>query len=112
MGKGIAASIIPSLIGGMAYVYDFKRGGVKRYVKMLNDYFSSNFGTEIFITGVFASVNVSTKEVILYDTGHSFIFVYRDGKFHRLNTCEDNIPLGITSDAKYCGMKFTRNNFV
>jgi len=106
IGKGIAASIIPSLIGGMAYVYDFRRGGVRRYVKMLNNYFSNNFGTEIFITGVFSSVNTNSREVILYDTGHSFIFVHRDGKLHRLSTCEENIPLGITADTEYRGMKF------
>ncbi len=105
-GKGIAASTIPPLIGGMLSGYDF-RNGIRKFVVTLNDYLFSKFNTEIYVTGVFSVINTRNMETTLFDTGHSYLFIHRDGKLLKLATKEENIPMGIQKELQIRGVKFT-----
>lgn len=96
-GKGIAASLVTAIIDGMLSIYDFS-GGLRHFIIRLNEYIALTFQSERFVTGVFADFDEHSGEVVLYDLGHSYIFVYRDGRLSKITTKDDNIPLGIQRD--------------
>lgn len=96
-GKGIAASLVTAIIDGMLSIYDFA-GGLRHFIIRLNEYIAVTFSSERFVTGVFADFDEQTGEIVLYDLGHSYIFVFRDGKLSKVTTKDENIPLGIKRD--------------
>jgi sigma-B regulation protein RsbU (phosphoserine phosphatase) len=105
-GKGIAASLISAIIGGMLRIYDFNNG-LKGFIVRLNEYIHITFETERFITGIFVHFNEETGELSLYDLGHSYIFIYRDGKMLKMTTRDDNIPLGVRQHMLPRAARFT-----
>jgi sigma-B regulation protein RsbU (phosphoserine phosphatase) len=93
-GKGVAASLITSVMWGMASVFDFRKG-VKEFVHIVNRYLYRTFEGEKFITGIFMDFNSSTGEIVICDMGHSYIYLYRNGQLKQLNTSSRNLPIGI-----------------
>ena len=105
-GKGMAASLVTSIIGGMLSIYDFS-AGTRHFVIKLNEYIYTTFESERFVTGVFAAFNARTGDINLIDAGHSYLYLYRDGRMTRINTRDDNVPLGVRSEFLPKGAKFT-----
>lgn len=96
-GKGVAASIITSVLWGMMSIYDFKDGMIA-FIKKLNNYLVRTFETEKFITAVFMDYDEATGRVQICDLGHSHLFMFRDGKMHKIKTNQNNLPIGIVQD--------------
>jgi phosphoserine phosphatase RsbU/P len=97
-GKGIAASIVTSVIWGMMSIYDFKRG-LKPFIQKLNNHVAQTFEAEKFITGLFMTYNEASGELQIVDMGHSHLFILRSGKMLRVATNQKNMPIGVTPDA-------------
>lgn len=96
-GKGVAASIITSVLWGMMSIYDF-RNGVVPFIRQLNNYLVRTFETEKFVTAIFADYDEATGVVELCDMGHSHIYLHRDGALGPIETHHANLPIGIVSD--------------
>lgn len=95
-GKGVAASIITSVLWGMMSIYDFTQGVVP-FIRQLNDYLVQTFETEKFVTAVFLDYDETAGTVTICDMGHSHIFLYRNHMLHALKTKQNNLPLGIVT---------------
>ena len=94
-GKGVSASLVTAAIGGLFSAYNFS-SGISSFIQRMNSFLLSTFGNEKFVTGVFAELNEDSGELTIFDMGHSLIYLFRKGRFFRLNTAQDkNIPLGI-----------------
>jgi sigma-B regulation protein RsbU (phosphoserine phosphatase) len=98
-GKGVAASVLTSVLWGMMSIYDYKKG-LKTLVKELNDYIVQTFEGEKFVTAAFVDFNEITGKCTICDMGHSHLFVYRDGNLHKLKTNSTNLPIGIMPDVE------------
>lgn len=96
-GKGVAASIITSVIWGMMSIYDFNDGMIP-FIKKLNNYIVRTFETEKFVTAVFLDYDEATGKVNVCDLGHSHLFMFRNGKMLKIKTNQNNLPIGIVSD--------------
>lgn len=96
-GKGVAASVITSVLWGIMSIYRYERG-LRSLVRDLNDTIVRTFEGEKFVTGVFADFNEITGKVIICDMGHSHLHVFRNGKLHQLKTNSSNVPIGIVPD--------------
>ncbi len=105
-GKGMSASLVSSIIGGMLSLYDFS-AGIRHFVIKLNEYIHSTFESEKFVTGIFAGFNEKTGEMNIFDAGHSYLYVFRADKMIRINTREDTVPIGIMPSFLPKGGKFT-----
>ena len=96
-GKGVAASIVTSVLWGMMSIYDFSNGMVP-FVQQVNRYLVQTFETEKFVTAVFMDYDEITGRVSVCDLGHSHLFLFRDGKMRAVKTNQNNLPLGIVAD--------------
>ena len=96
-GKGIAASIVTSVIWGIMSTYDFTRG-LTNFVRELNDYIVRTFESERFITGIFLSYNEVSQELEICDMGHSHMYLFRKGRFVKIKNSQNNLPIGVTPD--------------
>lgn len=96
-GKGVAASIVTSVIWGMMSIFDFRRG-VRPFIQKLNDYVVQTFESEKFVTGLFVSLDESTGEARICDMGHSHIFLFRNGRLLKVTTGQNNLPIGVVPD--------------
>lgn len=97
-GKGVAASIITAIIWGMMSMYSFTRGGLKGFVRSLNEYIVRTFESEKFVTGLFIEYDEDRGELSVCDMGHSHFFLFREGKLMRLNTNQQNLPIGVAPE--------------
>ncbi len=95
-GKGISASLLSVLMGGVNHVYDFTRG-IRQYVEKLNNFIYTSLKSEKFITGVFADFDEAAGDVKIIDAGHSYIFLVRKKKIIQLDSVSKNLPLGIST---------------
>lgn len=96
-GKGVAASVITSVLWGMMNFFDFDKG-LGAFVKDMNEYIVRSFEGEKFVTGLFLQYDETTQDIALCDMGHSYIYVFRDGKLHRLKNNQNNPPIGVVPD--------------
>ena len=96
-GKGVAASIITSVLWGMMSIYDFANGMVP-FIQKLNNYLVRTFETEKFVTAVFLDYDEESRRIEICDMGHSHIFMFREEKMHKINTNQNNLPIGIVLD--------------
>lgn len=96
-GKGISAAFISVIMGGMESIFDFN-SGLRKYIRKLNNYIFSSFMSEKFLTGIFVDFNDATGEAVLYNMGHSYSFIFRQGRLIKLKSRVDSHPLGITPD--------------
>lgn len=97
-GKGVAASIITAIIWGMMSMYAFTRGGLCGFVRSLNEYIVKTFESEKFVTGLFIEYDEEKGELSVCDMGHSHLFLFRNGKLLRLNTNQQNLPIGVAPE--------------
>ncbi len=104
--KGIGASLLTSIIDGMTSIYDFSRP-VKELIISLNEYIFNNFDRDKFITGAFTILNEKTGQVMMYDLGHSHVYMLRDNKIVKIKSSKENIPLGIIGEYKPEPVSFT-----
>ena len=98
-GKGISASLVTSMLGGMFNLYDFS-AGLPELIRKMNRYISSAFEGEKYLTAVFLEYNTRTREAVVYDMGHSLLFLMRDSSFFRIRTSEENLPIGLVPDGQ------------
>lgn len=96
-GKGVAASIITSVMWGMMNIFDFDRG-LRQFLKELNDYLVNTFDAEKYVTAMFLDFNEETGYTRICDLGHSYLYNYRNDKLLRMKTNSTNLPLGILPD--------------
>jgi sigma-B regulation protein RsbU (phosphoserine phosphatase) len=106
-GKGIASSLVTAILGGMFSVYNFDFG-IKKFIKILNGYLYQAFGQNRYLTGIFIDFSEETDEFIIFDLGHSHIFLYREKDLFRINTMTENLPLGVIPDLEPCMNKFKK----
>ncbi len=96
-GKGMGASLLTSIAGGVIHMYNFA-GGIKQLVKKFNSYLYTTFNAEKFITAVFMTIEEDSGRLTVFDMGHSMLYLIRKGRFHNLRGGKNNYPLGITDD--------------
>jgi sigma-B regulation protein RsbU (phosphoserine phosphatase) len=96
-GKGMAASLLTSILGGFIHMYDFSLG-MKRFIKELNGYLFSTFMAEKFITSALMTLDGRNGRLSVYDMGHSMVYLCRNGSFHNIKSGRENLPLGIRAD--------------
>jgi sigma-B regulation protein RsbU (phosphoserine phosphatase) len=96
-GKGIAASVITSVLWGMINIYDF-RNGMKKFISELNAYLFQAFESEKFVTGIFLDYNDESRIARICDMGHAYIHLFRNGRCMRIRSKHSNFPLGIIPD--------------
>lgn len=96
-GKGIAASLITSVIGGMMNMYDYSKS-LANFISKLNDYIYHTFGLDRFVTGIFMQFDEETGNISFHDFGHSYMYIMKGNKVLSLKSSKDNIPLGIETD--------------
>lgn len=93
-GKGVAASLVVSMVWGMLLMYDFSKGLVE-LIKRLNESLVLTFRLERYLTGFFAILDPGTGLLDVADMGHSHAFILRGGRALRLRSKAGNMPVGI-----------------
>jgi serine phosphatase RsbU (regulator of sigma subunit) len=93
-GKGMPASLVSVLLGGMFSLYDFTKG-IPPFIMQLNSYLLRSFNGERFVTSSFLDLDSQTGEMSVFDCGHSYVFIVRGGSVLRVKTKGNIIPLGI-----------------
>jgi sigma-B regulation protein RsbU (phosphoserine phosphatase) len=94
-GKGIAASLITAVLGGIFDTYSGTRS-LGPFLRGLNKYLYDTFRMEYFVTGVFVELDCETGESTICDMGHSYVLVREGGQMFRLGKKGTNPPLGIS----------------
>lgn len=98
-GKGVAASIITSVLWGMMNAYDFN-AGVDEFVVRLNAQIARTFESEKFVTGVFIDYDENENRVRICDLGHSHVYIRRGGVLRKVSSRKHNLPIGIAPELK------------
>jgi len=99
-GKGVAASILTSLLWGVLQFYDYRKG-LKKLLAQVNEALIRTFHLEKYLTGVFLIYDPSNRHLTLADMGHGHSWLVRRGKARPLRFSGPsgasgmNLPLGI-----------------
>ena len=99
-GKGVAASVLTSLLWGVLQFYDYRKG-LKRLLAQVNEALIRTFHLEKYLTGVFLVLDPATRELTLADMGHGHSWLIRGGRARPLRFSGPsgasgmNLPLGI-----------------
>jgi len=99
-GKGVAASVLTSLLWGVLQFYDYRKG-LKRLLAQVNEALIRTFHLEKYLTGVFLLFDPATRELTLADMGHGHSWLVREGKARPMRfggpsgASGLNLPLGI-----------------
>lgn len=93
-GKGVSASLVTTSVSGMFHTFNFNEN-VTYLIQKINDYIYNSFEMQKFVTGVFIDFRENTGEIVLYDMGHSYIYLLSNDRVSRLRTTNSNRPLGI-----------------
>ncbi len=96
-GKGVAASVITSMLWGMFRLYDWRKG-LKHLIQEVNKALIQTFHLEKYVTGVFGFYDASSRKIKLADMGHSMAYIVRDGKITHINGPHINLPIGLELD--------------
>jgi len=96
-GKGVAASIIVSMVWGMLTMFDYKRG-LSELVVGINDSILTTFQMEKYLTGVFLIYDPVGKRLAYADMGHSHAALFRGGRPRQLKGSHDNLPVGVEAE--------------
>ncbi len=95
-GKGVSASLVSAIVGGMFSAYDM-RMGLKSFILKLNNYISATFKLEKYMTGFFLEYNETNNIAVIYDMGHTMFNIYRNNKCYNVKL-NKNLPVGIKPD--------------
>ncbi len=93
-GKGVAASIIVSMVWGMLRMFDFRRD-LRELVIGLNESIVATFHMEKYMTGVFLIYEPTQRRLLFADMGHSHAALFRDGNPRSLKGPRGNLPIGV-----------------
>ncbi len=99
-GKGVAASVLTSLLWGVLQFYDYRKG-LKKLLAQVNEALIRTFHLEKYLTGVFLIYDPSNGHLTLADMGHGHSWLVRNGKARPLRFSGPsgasgmNLPLGI-----------------
>ncbi|HOJ50424.1 MAG TPA: PP2C family protein-serine/threonine phosphatase [Spirochaetota bacterium] len=96
-GKGISSALVSVLLGGFFSVYDFSKG-LTNFIKSLNNYIFDSFNLQKYLTGIFLKINKESRKTVIYDMGHSYLYIYRNKKIHKIKNPNVNLPIGISKD--------------
>lgn len=96
-GKGVAASVISSLLWGMLRIYDWKKG-LKHLIIEINKAFIQTFHLEKYVTGVLGIYDAANQKVTIADMGHSMSYIVRGNTIKHIHGTHLNLPLGIDLD--------------
>jgi sigma-B regulation protein RsbU (phosphoserine phosphatase) len=105
-GKGVAASLITTMLWGMMKIYDWSFG-LKEFVTKLNENIVQTFHLEKYLTGIFIIYNEESGILDICDMGHSLQYLLRKGKMIGIKTESKNLPIGIepSIEPKVCRLK-------
>ncbi len=95
-GKGVAASLIVSMVWGMLRMFDYRRG-LRELVLGLNESVVATFHMEKYLTGIFLVYDPSERRIQCADMGHSHSVVFRRGQPRSLKGPRGNLPIGVES---------------
>jgi sigma-B regulation protein RsbU (phosphoserine phosphatase) len=93
-GKGVAASLVVSMVWGMLRAFDIDRG-LGPLISEINEAVLSSFHTEKYLTAIFMLLEPSKDRIQWADLGHAHAAIRRGGRFQRIRTLRSNLPLGI-----------------
>ncbi len=96
-GKGVAASLIVSMVWGMLTMFDFERG-LRDLVIALNQSIVGNFHLEKYLTGIFLIYDSAERRLLCADMGHSHALLFRGGRPRRLKGPRGNLPVGVEEE--------------
>jgi phosphoserine phosphatase RsbU/P len=95
-GKGVSASLVSTVLGGIFNSYDFTKG-FPEFIVNLNSYLYETFESDKFVTAIISDFDCKTGLILLYDMGHSIAFLFREGKLLRLDLSgTSTFPLGMS----------------
>jgi sigma-B regulation protein RsbU (phosphoserine phosphatase) len=95
-GKGVAASLVVSMVWGMLLMYDYGKG-LPALLAGLNESIIATFRLERYLTGFFAILDSRRGTLSVADMGHSHAIIAREGRVMRLRGKARNLPIGISS---------------
>jgi sigma-B regulation protein RsbU (phosphoserine phosphatase) len=98
-GKGIAASLVVSMVWGFLRAYTI-RGGLVGLINNLNASVVSTFYMEKYLTGFFMIYDAGKRQLHFADMGHSHTVLLRNTHFHTLEKAKVNLPIGIEPQIK------------
>lgn len=112
-GKGVPASLVTAVIGGIVGVYDL-RNGLSPFITELNKYLFDTFQLQKYATGIFIDFNEITGDATVYDCGHGHLYLFRKNTFSKLKMKNGNLPLGISPEIKPLGnkLKLRKNDLI
>jgi sigma-B regulation protein RsbU (phosphoserine phosphatase) len=96
-GKGVAASIIVSMVWGMLTMFDYQRG-LSDLVVGINDSIVTTFHMEKYLTGVFLIYDPAGQRLAYADMGHSHATLFRGGRPRLLRGPRGNLPVGVEAE--------------
>lgn len=96
-GKGVAASLIVSMVWGMLRMFDFRRG-LRELVLGLNESIVATFHLEKYLTGVFLLYDPENRRLLCADMGHSHLVIFRRGAPRSLKGPRGNLPIGVEAE--------------
>lgn len=94
-GKGVAASLVVSMVYGMLLMYDYGKG-LPALLSGLNESIIATFRLERYLTGFFAILDPRRGTLAVADMGHSHAIILRGGRGMRLRGKARNMPIGIS----------------
>jgi phosphoserine phosphatase RsbU/P len=96
-GKGVAASLIVSMVWGMLTMFDYARD-LRELVVALNRSLVDNFHLEKYLTGIFIIYDHAERRLHCADMGHSHALLFRGGRPKRLKGQRGNLPVGVEEE--------------
>jgi phosphoserine phosphatase RsbU/P len=93
-GKGVAASLIVSMIWGMLRMFDYGRS-LRELVLGLNESIVTTFHMEKYLTGIFLFYDPKRRRLSCADMGHSHAKLFRKGRQLSLREPRGNLPIGV-----------------
>jgi sigma-B regulation protein RsbU (phosphoserine phosphatase) len=96
-GKGVAASLIVSMVWGMLTMFDYSLG-LRELVLGINESIVETFHMEKYLTGIFLIYDTAERRLLCADMGHSHAVLFRAGKPRSLKGPHGNLPVGVEAE--------------
>ncbi|HOJ64367.1 MAG TPA: PP2C family protein-serine/threonine phosphatase [Spirochaetota bacterium] len=101
-GKGISASLISAIVGGMFDIYDFNNKSIEEFISLLNKYIYNTFKLEKYLTGLFIEFEEDSGKIRIFDMGHSLgasnLYLVRENNIISEITKNYNLAIGLVPD--------------
>ncbi len=108
-GKGMAASLLSSLLSGFFNTYPISTD-LPGMIYDLNQQLTKSFEGEKFVTGVFCLYNSDTGSIEIADMGHTHYLHISESRLRKLSNSAVNIPMGVSSELEVQTYKITLRN--